>query len=204
MISPTQISLLDNTQHSQEIYNHAPGGIQATVPASERAQTHAVARAITRFGGKKKRQPNVTVKSSRSHRLPRAQVGSSVYSKTYTYMQRHCWNGWNIILIQQNRVVRNVIDSAFVRIWLLEQTCVIALASRTRDLRCHWPSAYWKQMTLVCTANDINTECASYGGWCQKLGWHYCAMLDSLHYMEWDIEKAKRRFKLLTSFGVEW
>jgi len=29
---PDAITLLDNTQHSQEIYNHAPGGIQAHSP----------------------------------------------------------------------------------------------------------------------------------------------------------------------------
>jgi len=67
-------------------------GFKPTVPASERPQTHALDRAVTRFGGKRIRQPYITVKSSRSHRLrnkPRAQVGSSVYSKTYTYIERH-------------------------------------------------------------------------------------------------------------------
>jgi hypothetical protein len=92
------------TRNTWKRYTSMPlAGFEPTVPANERPQAHAVARAVTRFGRKRNRQTNITVKSSRSHSLrnkPRAQVGSSVYSKTYTYIQRHCWNGINIYLIR--------------------------------------------------------------------------------------------------------
>jgi hypothetical protein len=123
VINPTQRTLLDNTQHSQQIYIHAPGGIRAHSPSKRAAADPRRNPRCHQVRPKRNMQPNIRVKSSRSHRLrnkPRAQVGSSVCSKTYTYIQRHCCNGIYIFLIQKSRVVRNVIDTVFVRIWLLE------------------------------------------------------------------------------------
>jgi len=50
MISPTQKSLPDNTQQSQETEIHAPAGFEPTVPASERPQTDALEGMATGIG----------------------------------------------------------------------------------------------------------------------------------------------------------
>jgi len=42
MISPTQRSLPDNTQQSQETDIYAPAGFEPTIPASERPHTYAL------------------------------------------------------------------------------------------------------------------------------------------------------------------
>jgi hypothetical protein len=45
VISPSQRSLSDNTQQSQETDIHVPTGIRTQIPASEQPQTHALDRA---------------------------------------------------------------------------------------------------------------------------------------------------------------
>jgi len=50
MIGPTQRLLPDNTQNSQEKDMMSPAGFEPTIPARERAQTHALDRVASRVG----------------------------------------------------------------------------------------------------------------------------------------------------------
>ena len=50
MISPTQSSVPDDTQHSRHTYVRAPRGNRPAIPASEWPQTHALGRAVTDIG----------------------------------------------------------------------------------------------------------------------------------------------------------
>jgi hypothetical protein len=52
VISPSQRTLPDITQYSQETDIYAPAGFEPTVPASERPQTHALDRATTGIGSR--------------------------------------------------------------------------------------------------------------------------------------------------------
>ena len=61
VICPSQRPLPDNTQHSWETNVHATGGIQTTIPASERRQTHALDRAATGIGSEHYREHKSTL-----------------------------------------------------------------------------------------------------------------------------------------------
>jgi len=50
VIRPTQSFLPNNTPHSQEADIHALGGIEPTIPGSERLQTDALNRATAGMG----------------------------------------------------------------------------------------------------------------------------------------------------------
>jgi len=50
VISSSQRSLPDNTQHPQQTNIHAPAGFEPAIPASERPQTYALDRATTGTG----------------------------------------------------------------------------------------------------------------------------------------------------------
>jgi len=47
VISPTQRTLSDDKQNSQETDVHAPAGFESKIPASERPQAHALDCAAT-------------------------------------------------------------------------------------------------------------------------------------------------------------
>jgi len=49
-MAPSQLTLPDNTQHSQQTNMHAPAGFEPVIPASERPQTNALDREATGIG----------------------------------------------------------------------------------------------------------------------------------------------------------